>query len=81
MFSKTWWVILLATLLVSGMTGRLGFWQLGRAQTKEALNAMTESRQIEPALTNEDWAAAVLPDSWLQRRVAVEGRWLDQFTI
>jgi len=81
MFSKTWWVILLATLLVSGMTGRLGFWQLGRAQTKEALNAMTESRQIEPALTNEDWTTAVLPDSWLQRRVAVEGRWLDQFTI
>ena len=81
MFSKTWLVILLATLLVSGVTARLGFWQLGRAQTKEALNAMTESRQLEPALANEDWSTAALPDTWLQRRVAVEGQWLDQFTI
>jgi surfeit locus 1 family protein len=81
MFSKTWLVILLATLLVSGLTARLGFWQLGRAQTKEALNAMTESRQLEPALVNEDWSTAAIPDTWLQRRVAVKGQWLDQFTI
>lgn len=81
MFSKTWLVILLATLLVSGMTARLGFWQLGRAQTKETLNAMTESRQLEPALANEDWSTASVPDTWLQRRVDVEGQWLESFTI
>ncbi len=81
MFSKTWFGILLLTLVVSGITARLGFWQLGRAQTKEALNAVTESRQLEPALRNEDWAALTAPDTWLQRTVNVEGQWLEKYTI
>jgi surfeit locus 1 family protein len=81
LFSKTWFGILLVTLVVSGITARLGFWQLGRAQTKEALNAMTESRQREPALKNEDWTTASVPATWLQRSVDVEGRWLEKYTI
>jgi surfeit locus 1 family protein len=83
MFSKTWFVILLATLVVSGITARLGFWQLGRAQTKEALNAITESRQLEPALRTEDWTAltTLAPDTWLQRSADVEGQWLPQYTV
>jgi surfeit locus 1 family protein len=82
MFSKTWFVILLATLVVSGITARLGFWQLGRAQTKESLNAVTEARQLEPPLRNEDWIALkAAPDTWLQRSVDLEGQWLPQFTV
>jgi len=81
MFSKTWFGILLVTLVVSGITARLGFWQLGRAQTKETLNAITESRKLEPALLNEDWTSQPAPDTWLQRRVEVEGQWLTQYTV
>jgi surfeit locus 1 family protein len=81
MFSKTWFGILLVTLLVSGITARLGFWQLGRAQTKETLNAITEARKSDPALRNEDWTAQPVPDAWLQRRVELEGQWLAQYTV
>ena len=81
MFSKTWLGILLVTLLVSGITARLGFWQLGRAQTKEALNAITVARQLEPALRNDDWASGVVPEAWMQRSAELEGRWLPQFTV
>ena len=81
MFSKTWFVILLATLLVSGITAKLGFWQLGRAQTKEALNAITVARQLEPALLNDDWASGVVPEDWMQRSADLDGQWLPQFTV
>ena len=82
MFSKTWFVILLATLIVSGVTARLGFWQLGRAQTKESLNAITQTRQLEAPLRNDDWTSLkAAPESWLQRSVDVEGQWLPQFTV
>lgn len=82
MFSKTWFVILLATLIVSGVTARLGFWQLGRAQTKESLNAITQARQLEAPLRNDDWTSLkTAPESWLQRSVDVEGQWLPQFTV
>ncbi|WP_158268398.1 SURF1 family protein [Limnohabitans sp. Hippo4] len=81
MFSKTWFVILLATLLVSGITAKLGFWQLGRAQTKETLNAITVARQLEPALLNDDWASGVVPEDWMQRSADLDGQWLPQFTV
>jgi surfeit locus 1 family protein len=81
MFSKTWFGILLVTMVVSGITARLGFWQLGRAQTKEALNAITESRKLEPALRNDDWTSRPTPDNWLQRSIDVEGQWLEQYTV
>ena len=82
MFSRTWFGILLVTLLVSGITARLGFWQLGRAHTKESLNAITEARQLEPPLRNEDFVAVkTVPDTWLQRSVDLEGQWLPQFTV
>ena len=82
MFSKSWFVILLASLIVSGVTARLGFWQLGRAQTKESLNAITQTRQLEAPLRNDDWTSLkAAPESWLQRSVDVEGQWLPQFTV
>lgn len=81
MFSKTWFGILLVTLVVSGITARLGFWQLSRAHTKESLNAITQARQLEPALHNEDWMAKSAPDTLLQRKVAMEGQWLEKYTV
>ena len=81
MFSKTWFLLLLVTLVVSGITARLGFWQLGRAQTKETLNAITESRKLEPALRNGDWTSQPAPDTRLQRSVDLEGQWLAQYTV
>ncbi|MFM1764861.1 MAG: hypothetical protein RIU71_624, partial [Pseudomonadota bacterium] len=66
MFSRIWFVILLATLLVSGITFRMGLWQLDRAQVKESANDLTVARQMAPALRNQDWNVTELPDTWLQ---------------
>ena len=76
-----WWGLLAAALIIAGITARLGWWQLGRAQTKEALHALTQSRQQEPPLRNADWRVSVVPPEWLQRRVALQGRWLAQWTV
>ena len=81
MFSRIWFVILLATLLVSGITFRMGLWQLDRAQVKESANDLTVARQMAPALRNQDWNVTELPDTWLQRKVDLEGRWLHEYTI
>jgi UDP-N-acetylenolpyruvoylglucosamine reductase len=63
LFSKTWFGILLVTLLVSGITARLGFWQLGRAHTKESLNAITEARSsTQPVNTRTGGSTFKNPD-------------------
>lgn len=81
-FSKHWWLMLLAAACVTALTTRLGFWQLGRAQQKEA------SYQLE--ITNAELPPLELTDvlqiqhassSHLQRRIYARGRWLGQWTI
>ena len=81
LFSAVWWGMLVASLLVAGVTARLGFWQLERAHAKEAVHAMIQSRQQEPVLRNADWGAEPAPPEWLQRRVEVQGQWLPRFTV
>ena len=79
--TPVWWGLLAASLLVAGITARLGWWQLDRAHTKEALHALSQSRHALPPLRNADWHTDAVPSQWLQRRVEVQGRWLSQWTI
>ena len=81
LFSAVWWGLLVASLLVAGITARLGFWQLERAHAKEAVHDTILSRQQEPVLRNADWGAEPAPPEWLQRRVEVQGQWLPRFTV
>ena len=44
--SGRWWFLLLVTLCVSGLTFRLGNWQLGRAEQKEAIYAQQQAQML-----------------------------------
>jgi len=81
LFSLHWWLMLLVTLCVAGLTTRLGFWQLGRAHFKEAAYAL-ELKQAELApLNTQDLLQSPLSSDSLQRRFDVQGQWLKQWTV
>lgn len=84
-FSRRWWFLLVVTLAVSGLTFRLGLWQLGRADQKEAIYAQQQAQQQEPALTNADIPSSLANSSdsqaYLYRRVEFDGQWQSQFTV
>lgn len=63
------WVVLLAALLVAGLTARLGFWQLDRARTKQAMQAALAEADRLPALRQ------LGPDAAERRRLRIEGQW------
>lgn len=82
LFSRHWWLILLATTCMTVLTIRLGFWQLGRAQQKEATYQLEMANADLPALGVKDFLyASALADANLQRRIEVSGQWLSQWTI
>lgn len=62
-------VVLLAALLLAGLTARLGLWQLDRAQTKLALQAAREAADAKAPV--EDLNAPGLE----YRRARVRGQW------
>ncbi len=81
LFSFQWWLLLVLTLLFIAITARLGYWQLGRAQLRESMDAEQRDSASRPPLTADELAALAPGASPLYRRVAVDGRWLQQWTI
>jgi surfeit locus 1 family protein len=82
LFSRHWWLILVATTCMTVLTVRLGFWQLGRAQQKEATYQLEMANADLPALgVKEFLSASPLAEANLQRRIEVNGQWLNQWTI
>ncbi len=75
-------VVLLAALAGAALTARLGIWQLDRASQKIHLQQMLAQRHAMPPLPASALArdTAALADE-LDRRVALEGRWLPALTI
>jgi surfeit locus 1 family protein len=75
-------VILLAALLATAGTARLGWWQLDRAAQKNALHAAMHAQRQLPALAEAELArdAAQLA-AQLHRQVRVSGQWQAQATI
>ena len=75
-------IVLLAAVAGALATARLGLWQLDRAAQKTALHEALLARDALPPL---DLAAlARTPEAaqpQLQRRVRLEGRWLDAHSI
>ncbi len=76
------WLVLLAAMLVSALTARLGVWQLDRAAQKEALHQQVLQRGQLPPLTLPDLARDA-EQAALQhaRPVTLTGRWLPQGTV
>lgn len=81
LFSPHWWLLLCATLLVSAVTTRLGLWQLGRAAQKEQAHAQVLAQAQLPALHTQDLLSPSAGQDNLERRVALDGEWLSQWTV
>ena len=75
-------LILLATLVGTAATARLGVWQLDRAAQKLAIQARIEVRRTLPVLADADLArTAAGAAEQVERRVALRGRWLADRTV
>lgn len=69
-------IALIVTLVAVGVTARLGFWQLSRAQEKRALQAAIDERAAMPPLTGRDLAGdEAQAGEQLHRQVRLRGRW------
>lgn len=74
------WIITLAAVVAAGVTMKLGFWQLSRAQEKLALQASIQAQTTLPALTAESLGSTKVA-SILHRSITLKGHWLAQHTI
>jgi surfeit locus 1 family protein len=75
-------VLLVASLLGTALTARLGWWQLDRAAQKTTLQAALDSRRTLPLLPAAELAtdeAGALQQH--HRRVLLQGRWLAEATV
>ncbi len=77
------WLVALAALIGAGVTLRLGFWQLSRAEQKQAVQANIEQRFTLPPLGPAELAAAATraDPELLYRRVLLQGHWLADHTV
>ena len=74
--------MLLAATCMTFLTIRLGFWQLGRAQQKEASYQLEIANAKLPPLEVKDFLASPASfEGGVQRRIHITGQWLGQWTI
>jgi surfeit locus 1 family protein len=81
LFSAQWWLLLVLTLLFIAITAKLGFWQLGRAQLRERIDAEQHDSASRPPLTADELLALPPAEKPRYRRIDVEGRWLESWTV
>lgn len=79
--SGRFWLLAIAALVGALITLRLGVWQLSRASEKEALHTAIEDRALLPALDNLSLPGEDAGTALVHRRVSLQGRWLDDYTI
>ncbi|MES2886470.1 MAG: SURF1 family protein [Pseudomonadota bacterium] len=74
--------LLVVSLLTAGGLARLGFWQLSRADQKQALQAAITERTALPRLANADLVGPGDDSAQLlHRQVRVRGRWQHAATV
>ena len=74
------WVTL-AMLVGVGVTVRLGFWQLSRADQKQAQHDAIVAQQSAPVLSMDALLSRPELFAQLHRRVQLQGRWLSEHTV
>jgi surfeit locus 1 family protein len=75
-------VVLVAALMLAGLTARLGFWQLDRASQKRQLHDAQVTQRGLPTLIEAELARS--PAQAFDQRhrlVQIEGQWLGAYTI
>jgi surfeit locus 1 family protein len=80
-FSAHWWLLFVAALALCALTMRLGFWQLSRAEYKEAAFAKEQAQAARQPLTAQDFIQGMSESQGLQRQVDAHGEWLAQWTV
>jgi surfeit locus 1 family protein len=77
-------LIALTAVLAALLTLGLGLWQLDRAHQKQALQALMEARSQQAVLDGRTLLSgpeAGRPSEWLQRVMAVRGKWISAHTV
>lgn len=76
------WIVLVAALLTTALTARLGVWQMDRAAQKVALQTQLTQRSALPPVPQAELARTPEDATTQQARtVALTGRWLPQGTV
>ena len=70
-------ILLLAALLTAAITASLGFWQLDRAQQKDAIAASIQAKAVMPPLD----AAGLSGPEHIHRLAQITGRWKPETLI
>lgn len=76
------WVVALAALVLAGLTARLGWWQLDRAEQKRAYQAAIDERGALPALVWQDLARSPADlEAQRHRLIRLAGYWQPDATV
>jgi surfeit locus 1 family protein len=75
------WAMTVGAVLGIGVTLDLGFWQLGRGQERQALQAAIESRRSQPPLPGSVLSGGEPLAALLHRPVLLKGRWMPRHTV
>ncbi len=73
--TRKFYFITVAALFFAGLAISLGFWQLGRASKKEALQAQIQAQALQTPLTPQDLKAMPSGSPALYRPVRIAGTW------
>jgi len=80
--TRKFYFITVAALFFAGLAVSLGFWQLGRASQKEALQAQIQNQTGQTPLTGADLQAMMpLGSATLYRPVRLAGTWEPAHTV
>ena len=75
------WLLTFAAVLGIGVTAGLGFWQMGRALQKEALQLAIDKQSALPVLTGQSLLTAPDVMTTIHRHAVLTGTWLPQHTV
>jgi surfeit locus 1 family protein len=75
-YGLRFWLVTVATMVTVGVTAALGFWQLGRAAQKKALQASVDARAALPVWGSVELLTASDLQSALYRPVRLRGTWM-----
>lgn len=75
------WLLTAAALAGAAATAALGFWQLSRAEEKQALRAAIDARALMPPLDNAVFHGALGAERVVHRRATLRGSWMAGHTV
>jgi surfeit locus 1 family protein len=75
-------VVLIAAVMLTLLTARLGWWQLDRAEQKASMQSALDQRSAMPALLAQQWPRSAADALQLEyRRTRASGIWLPELTV